>query len=488
MPGISFKLLAPAAPAAAVLTATLALCLAANAAGVDQIVSYQSSVSSDGGGPLDLVAEVNYDDTFVNAPIAVVMHTYSQADDATQQNIGRVRANAQRLRDKGFFTINVAMRGRDGSDGSRDSGGVEIYDIYDAVEWVKATYPDRVNAENVHITGYSGGGGNVLSALTKFPDYFNLGSSFFGISDYGYSATNGWYNKGASGSHQAQMNADMGGPPYVLGSPTAFLDAYQARASNLASKNNPYSETHLFVNNDEVQTPPIQDTSYRDFAIAEAASPGEFDNITVHIGNQNLYVDFNNNNMNEPNERQYWPHAVPSENVQDSGEAWYLSRLLNNEIPAPVLNSQDDFFVAGFVKTRAFEAWVGDGQNGAAALSYSLADLEKSFNVELLSSNLDLPVRLSVETDDWAGQSIEVWLNGNQIETFVGGAVYTNDDLHHNDSLVLRASAVPEPKAAAALCVPFLLALAFRQARTVTGAAAPCYVRLAASGRNGISM
>jgi len=40
-----------------------------------------------------------------------------------------VRHNAQYLRDRGFFAISVAMRYREGADGMRDSGGLEIYDI-----------------------------------------------------------------------------------------------------------------------------------------------------------------------------------------------------------------------------------------------------------------------------------------------------------------------------------------------------------------------
>ena len=33
-----------------------------------------------------------------------------------------------------FFVVSVTMRGRDGSHGVRDSGELEIYDIYDAVD------------------------------------------------------------------------------------------------------------------------------------------------------------------------------------------------------------------------------------------------------------------------------------------------------------------------------------------------------------------
>ncbi len=44
----------------------------------------------------------------------------------------------------------------------------------------------------------------------------------------------------------------------------AVLDRYMARASNLASRDNPYSEIHLFVNHDKTVTGALKvDTSRR---------------------------------------------------------------------------------------------------------------------------------------------------------------------------------------------------------------------------------
>src|SRR5690606_20148014 len=97
----------------------------------------------------------------------------------------------------------------------------------------------------VHITGYSGGGGNAMSALTKFPDYFRAGSSYFGISDYGYVDGVGWYTNGAGSGHRSQLRTDIGDPTQE---DPDVVDRYHARASSLAARNNPYSEIHLFVN------------------------------------------------------------------------------------------------------------------------------------------------------------------------------------------------------------------------------------------------
>jgi dienelactone hydrolase len=423
-------------PALALCAALLAPAANALGAAVQQTFGYKSSISSDAGGLLDLYAELNYDNARQNAPIAVVMHGYS----GSTGHFANIRANAQRLRDSGFFVISVAMRGREGSDGVRDSGGLEIYDIYDAVEKVKTQFASYVNPNNISITGYSGGGGNAMSALTKFPDYFRAGSSFFGIGDYGLSTQNGWYFLGAASNHQSQLRTDIGDP--TLGN-AAVTDRYRARASNLASKNNPYSEIHLFVNDNEPTCPKINDTSYHDKAIAAAAFPGEFNNINVHIGVAGTYKDFNNNGVNESREQQYWPHGFPTADQQYAGEAWYLDRLLSGAISQPKLNAADNLYVAGFVKTKPFECWVGDGQNAAGELTYSLAGDEKTFTLGILGGNTGIAGRLKVDTTDMAGKRVQVRLNGTAVGEFTGGGIYERTGIPNASTLSLTV--VPEP-------------------------------------------
>jgi hypothetical protein len=401
-----------------------------HAANVQSNFWYQSTVSTDANGPLDLLAELNYDNARANAPIAVVMHGYSNGN-----GVANVRSPAQRLRDNGFFAISVAMRGRDGSDGVRDSGGLEIHDIYDAVEAMKAnpSFVGLIDPTNVHITGYSGGGGNVMSALTKFPDYFRAGASFFGMSDYGHDLTNGWYNNGAGG-RTSQLNTDIGNPN---SGGSAVLDRYLARASNLTAKNNPYSEIHLFVNVNETICPPWNNTSYRDNAVAAESSPGEFDNITVHIGGLGSYQDFNNNSLNDANELQDWPHGVPDANRQDAGELWYRNRLLSGSIPQPVLNNADVLRVAGYVKTSKFGLWLGNGQNAAADLTYSLSSGLKSFTFDIVSSNTSVTGTLTVNTADMAGRQVSVEIDDAVVGSFTGGGIYTHSGLGDGEMLEL---------------------------------------------------
>jgi len=394
-----------------------------------EILNYKSSVSSDGNGLLDLTAELNYDSSRTNAPVMVLMHPFSNATG----HFSAYRPNAMRMRDAGFFVISPAMRGREGSDGVRDNGGVEVYDIYDAVEALKIAHPTLINASNISIVGYSGGGGNVMSAITKFPDYFRVGAAYYGMSDYGYDTTNGWYFNGAA-SRVSTLNASPGNP--TPPSSSLIKDSYQARASNLASKNNPYSEIHLFVNDDEPTCPKINVTSYKNFAVAAATTTGEFDNVHVHIGVPGVYQDFNNNSVNDANELQYWPHANPSINQEQAGDLWYRARLLAGSIPAPVLKTQDQLFVAGYVKTSKFRFWLGDGQNAAGNLTYNFSAQSKQF-VFTKASILTVTGILTVDTSDSTGATIQVSRNGTPIETFTGGGYHTVSNVADGDTILL---------------------------------------------------
>jgi pimeloyl-ACP methyl ester carboxylesterase len=401
-----------------------------------EILKYKSSVSTDSNGFLDLTAELNYDNARSNAPVMVLMHPFS----GSSGHFSAYRPNAMRMRDAGFFVISPAMRGREGSDGVRDNGGLEIHDIYDAVEALKIAHPTLIDPTNISIIGYSGGGGNVMSALTKFPDYFRVGAAYYGISDYGYHPTNGWYFNGA-GQRTPTLDASPGNP-----TPPAeqiVIDSYHARASNLASKNNPYSEVHLFVNDDETISPKVNAESYKAHAVAAEAFPGEFGNIKVHIGLPNVYQDFNGNGFNDPNELQYWPHANPSINQEQSGDLWYRARLLAGTIPEPVLNVSDDLLVAGYVKTKRFAFWLGDGQNAAGNLQYTLSQATKRFTFTK-ASVLPTSGKLTVDTSDTTGKTVEVRRNGTLIDAFTGGGSRAVENVVDGDVIEFTASVPPE--------------------------------------------
>ncbi len=421
-------------------------------ADVNEVFNYRSSISSDADGPLDLKALALWNDGVVNAPIAVVMHSYSD-----NTSFGQFFANADRLRDRGFFAILVAMRQRDGSDGVRDSGGLEIYDIFDAVEAVKATpkYAGRFNQEITYITGYSGGGGNTMSALTKFPDYWNAGAAFVGMSDYGYHEPNGWYFNGA-GTRTNILNVDIG--DRTTNQPD-IIDRYHARASNLASKNNPYATIFLFANQAESISPIINNITYRDNAIAAESFPGEFSNIRFINGKSGVeyegpgnpvdWVDWNRDSIQQFSELQDYPHSS-SLIVQERGELWFLDDLRAGNIPHPVLNDQDELFVAGYVRTKPFQLFLGDGQNAAANLNYSLGESEMTFQLNIASLNKAITGDLTIYKNRLSTNLAKVEINGNIIDQVDISSGYIYRGLRDGDRL--RLLAVPEPMALSIMC------------------------------------
>lgn len=84
-------------------------------------------------------------------------------------------------------TPDPAMAGRAGfvSEGSPDVSGWELNDVIDAIEEAKRRYPDHVLPDPVYAIGHSGGGGNVIAILGKFPDYFSAAYAGSAMSDYG---------------------------------------------------------------------------------------------------------------------------------------------------------------------------------------------------------------------------------------------------------------------------------------------------------------
>lgn len=399
---------------------------------VQHWITYPSSVTQQSNRWIQLKAEVNYDDAVTNAPIAVVMHGYSMSS-----TVAGVRPNAQRLRDAGFFAVSVTMRGREGSEGTRDSGGVEIYDIYDAVEAVKLRYAAWVNPTNIHITGYSGGGGNVLAALTRFPDYFCLGAAFFGMSDYGFDPIHGWYHCGANvgGIRTNQLDADIGDANSTW---PVVRDRYQARAAWLAASNRPCCEIHLFVNWNEPICPPIN--SIRFYTNATAARlPNDPPRVQLHLGTNGCYQDFNRNGLRESAELQWWPHGEVNADQQAAAESWYLPRLKLGRISAPRLADHGVRIVTGWVRSQPFELWLGDGQNAVAQLTYALTPAKQEFTLKLLSQVRTVTGRLSVNTRDFSRGPLNVYLNGVLVGAAVRGETYLHSGLRDGDTIAIVA-------------------------------------------------
>lgn len=84
-------------------------------------------------------------------------------------------------------TANPELEGKDGyvSGGAPDVSGWELNDIIDAIEDAKKRFSKHVLVEAVYVIGNSGGGGNTMAIVGKFPDYFAAAYADCGMCDYG---------------------------------------------------------------------------------------------------------------------------------------------------------------------------------------------------------------------------------------------------------------------------------------------------------------
>lgn len=105
-----------------------------------------------------------------------------------------------------YLIVQVDMRGRAFSQGEPDCNGLELMDIYDAVQFVREQYASWIADESVvYLEGGSGGGGNVLAMVNKFPDLFAAASALYGISDYAV-----WYSMDEVGEFRDDMDIWIG--------------------------------------------------------------------------------------------------------------------------------------------------------------------------------------------------------------------------------------------------------------------------------------
>lgn len=293
---------------------------------------------------MTLRARVLFPSTGRNLPIVVIMHGFS---DQVSNFISSTR---ERFAGYGVFALFVEMRGRGGSGGSQDAGGREIQDIIDAVQYVKANYATYVNPNQVYIVGYSGGGGNVFSALSKFPDTFNGGIAFFGISDYGYDETDGWYQNGADGGQQALLSSWIGG------NPSQVSDAYYSRVSIPAVTN--FTGGHLWMFHDEADSSvPVVNSQN----VADALDLAGLTNYTLDISTA---IDSTR-----------WLHGYPNLGEQESlieAEDLFIPPILAGTYPAWTVPESGTLQVAGYLDTKRFRLELGNLTDEYGEIVYNM--------------------------------------------------------------------------------------------------------------------
>jgi dienelactone hydrolase len=293
------------------------------------VLKYASRV--DNTGPL--YGEAFWDEGAKRAPLVVIMAGFS--GDRTH-----VANDGKRWAQKGFCALTVDMRGRGMSAGRPDCGAVEIHDIIDALDCACERLGSTVDQNRCSIIGYSGGGGNVLSAVTKFPDRFQVAVSFFGISDYGF-----WYASGALPYANKMMD------DWVGGAPATYPTRYQARNSVRAAGNCLQTKVYLFCDEEETACPPAMNEMF-----AEAARQKGHKDVVSCVSRRG--------------DAHRWKHGYTSDNpdlilAENIFEDDMRTRQVDLTLP-----EHGQMTVAGYVVTRGFQYWIRDGRDGAGEITY----------------------------------------------------------------------------------------------------------------------
>ena len=274
----------------------------------------------------------------------------------------------KRIANYGLVVVAVGMRGRDGADGSQDAAGREIYDVIDALTYVRATAPYSSYASQNYaaVVGYSGGGGVALATACKFPDLFCMIVSHFGVGDYGYDGTYGWYQNGASAAYKTAMETRIGGTP------TAVPDAYRARNAVEAITN--YSSGHLYLFHDTADTSVPVCQSQRIGAAMLAAGMSNY-----------------TENYTTPTDSPRWLHSLPDIGTPViQTEPIWAPPLAAKTYSVWTVPASGTHRVIGYIKTKRYTCWLGTGISEVANVTYGVTS--NLYTVEPLTGSMDVTI------------------------------------------------------------------------------------------------
>lgn len=251
--------------------------------------------------------------------------------------------------DEIYFTVQPEMRGRGDSGAKPDANGRELQDAVDALKAARDLYPQAVAEVPPRLHGGSGGGGNVLGILGKFPDLFASAVCECGISDYAL-----WYAHDAVGEFRDEMR-DAG---WIGGDPHRNPEAYLSRGGRTTARNllTPLLLVHGTADN---RVPFEQAEAYVDAlrrnGKGDLARLQEFPGVGVpgHFGGMTEEMD-----------------KLRRKRIAEH-------HLLNSLTPR--LSASGEFVVAGYLRTSRFEAEL-ETVDQVALLRYDL--LSRTFTFQ----------------------------------------------------------------------------------------------------------
>ena len=310
-----------------------------------------------------LFAAYAYPQGRANLPIVTHMHGFVGTVS------GMVARNWARQAAQGAFVVVPAMRGVDGggSASAQDVSGREIWDIHDAINYVRANFASVVDTNLVVAMGYSGGGGNALAYATRFPDTAAAVVSHFGITDYGWNATWGWYQSGANAGQQSALVS------YVGNTPTLAPDNYRARSAVEALPRNYGGHVYLYHDVDDTSVPKIQSDAL--------------------VTNLNAYARAYTTNWTSSASGVRWTHSNPNDSagVSQTESLWLANVVAGLHRPWLMPASGTVRVNAWLTSRRGFSINLGGTNvNEVADVSYNTDT--RTYTVTPLTAPLDFTI------------------------------------------------------------------------------------------------
>lgn len=254
-----------------------------------------------------------------------------------------------------FLVLQVAMRGRAFSTGTADCNGYELYDFYDAYVYAVARYSEYIEKEGrVFYYGSSGGGGNGLALAGKFPDLFSSCVIFSPIADYAK-----WYREDKVGEFRDEMDIWIGT------SPDMNSEEYNTRSGIIVAEN---VLTPLYIAHgcNDLRVPVTHSRMY----VKKAKE----------LGKEIFYVENNAGGM------EHWTSETDNERDE---RLKLLEKGLSKTHKAPVLPESGELIVAGYVKTKYFQAFMANN-NLIGKLKYQIQ--KDNVFVEPVEGKMDILV------------------------------------------------------------------------------------------------
>lgn len=347
-----------------ILLAIIAICLAIPSCGEDKVTVRDYSVKYVSSEDPNLTLYAAFLKTGTGRkPICVYLHGWY----GNRYYVARDLENQPYMLER-FFLIGVDMRGR-GSTGAKDwwgtpdpelvgkpekahmfSGGHHdgngwgLLDIVDAIETAKKLYPNDTLPDPVYVIGHSGGGGNTMGIVGKFPDYFTAAWAGSGMSDWGEWARLTSWRASIEDALQAKLDEN----------PEAFR-----AMSGLTTVANRLTPIHLSHGDPDESVPAVLSRVYVE-ANAKLGKPVPY--LEVPGAGHGL-----------------WPPNPPMSYER-------IVEFLFQYKKPPTIPEKGEFVVAGFLKTRKFQV-IPPSINSVSNCKYSLRN---GLSLELTGGEIGL--------------------------------------------------------------------------------------------------